>query len=442
MAMWKSACPRGPAASRMRSASAGGRLAQAADATVPGTSSTAPPPAVPVTASFSGALAEHDGTGSFELQFRLSEEPAGLSYRTVQSGLFDVSGGSIGRAWRLQNGNNAGWGLRIEPSGFGDVTLVVRATTDCAGTPGVCTSDGRMLGGGLQVTIAGPPTLSVADAVVDEGSGAVLDFAVTLSRALRGSVTVGYRTADGSANAGADYTNTTGTLTFAAGDTSKTVSVPVLDDEHDEGSETMTLRLQSPNPARVKLADAEATGTIHNTDAMPQAWLARFGRTVGEQAMEAVEGRFGAARTPGLSGSIGGQPLSGLAGAEAGAAETKDARGPGGAHGLALGQVRRGRGRPGVRVAHALGPRGVDRLDLRVHRRDGGAGLRRVLGPGRGDALRRARGRAHPRRRGGERDGGRRLLARCGDCGADALALPGRGRLPLAERKRWRFPRR
>ena len=174
-----------------------------------------------------------------------------------------------------------------------------------------------MLGGGLQATIAGPPTLSVADAEVDEGSGAVLDFSVTLSRALAGPVTVGYRTADGSANAGEDYTSTTGTLTFAAGDTSWTVSVPVLDDEHDEGSETMTLRLQSPSPARVKLADAEATGTINNTDAMPQAWLARFGRTVGEQAMEAVEARFEAARAPGLSGSIGGQQLSGLSGAGA-----------------------------------------------------------------------------------------------------------------------------
>ena len=101
-------------------------------------------------------------------------------------------GGTIGRAWRLQKGNNAGWRLRIEPSGFGDVTLGLRATTNCAGTPGVCTSDGRMLGGGLQATIAGPPTLSVADAEVDENSGAVIDFSVTLSRALAGPVTVGY----------------------------------------------------------------------------------------------------------------------------------------------------------------------------------------------------------------------------------------------------------
>ena len=201
----------------------GGRpLERAAQATVAGTASVEPPPPpepptppeVPLTASFSGAPAEHAGSGSFELQFRLSEEPAGLSYRTVQSGLFNVTGASIGRAWRLQKGTNQGWGLRVEPSGFGDVTLVVRATTDCAGTPGVCTSDGRMLGGGLQARIAGPPTLSVADAEVDESAGATLDFDVTLSRAVNETVTVEYGTADVSASAGADYTSTSGTLTF------------------------------------------------------------------------------------------------------------------------------------------------------------------------------------------------------------------------------------
>ena len=306
----------------------GGRpLEQAAQAAIPGTASVEPPPPpeVPLTASFSGAPAEHTGSGSFELQFRLSEEPAGVSYRTVQNGLFDVTGATIGRAWRLQKGNNAGWGLRVEPSGFGDVTLVVRTTTDCAGTHGVCTSDGRMLGGGLQATIAGPPTLSVADAEVDEGAGATLDFEVTLNRALNETVTVGYRTVNGSASAGADYTSTNGTLTFAAGETLKTVSVPVLDDVHDEGSETLTLRLQSPAPTRVKLAHAEATGTINNTDAMPQAWLARFGRTVGEHAIEAVEARLQGPRTPGLSGSIGGQQLSGLSGAKDAAAKADEA---------------------------------------------------------------------------------------------------------------------
>ena len=84
------------------------------------------------------------------------------------------------------------------------------------------------------------PDISVADASASEAAGASVAFAVTLSRAFSGAehrVTVDYATADGSATAGQDYTAASGTLTFAAGETSKTVNVQVLDDSHDEGDE-------------------------------------------------------------------------------------------------------------------------------------------------------------------------------------------------------------
>ena len=48
--------------------------------------------------------------------------------------------------------------------------------------------------------------IAVADARVEEGAGAVLAFAVTLSRAASGTLTVDYQTANGSAQAGVDYT--------------------------------------------------------------------------------------------------------------------------------------------------------------------------------------------------------------------------------------------
>ena len=261
---------------------------------------------VPLTASFSGTPSAHDGTSAFELEFALSEAPAGLSYQTVHNGLFEVTGGSIARAWRLTKGQNKDWGLRIEPASFGAVTLTVRATTDCAGTPGVCATDGRMLAGGLAATVKGPATLSVADVEVEEASDAVLAFTVTLSRELSETVTVEYRTEDGTASAGADYTNTSGTLTFTPGQTTTTVSVPVFDDMHDEGSETLNLTLRNPTPVRVKLADAEATGTITNSDPLPQAWLARFGRTVGTHVMDAVGERWRGAPGPGSEVIVGG----------------------------------------------------------------------------------------------------------------------------------------
>ena len=282
----------------------GGRpLAQAATGTIRG---------APLTASFSNVPTEHDGSGSFELRFHLSEEPAGLSYRTVHNGLFDVSGGSIGRAGRLQKDNNTGWGLRVEPAGFGDVTLVVRETTDCAGTPGVCTSDGRMLGGGLSVTVRGPVALAVADAEVDEAEGATLDFTVSVSRSSDAEATVDYATSDGTATAGSDYTATSGTLTFAAGEMSKTVTVTVHDDSYNENPETVVLTLS--NPSGAVLGDASAIGTINNTDPMPKAWMVRFGRTVGSQVVDALTQRLDGAGASHVT--VAGIDLAGGSGVE------------------------------------------------------------------------------------------------------------------------------
>ena len=111
--------------------------------------------------------------------------------------------------------------------------------------------------------------LSVADAEAVEGEGPVT-FTVRLSEAAVDPVEVDYATADGTATAPADYTATSGTLTFAPGETSKTVSVPVLDDAIDEGTETFTLTLSDPRPeAMAKFAEpghARATGSIRNTD--------------------------------------------------------------------------------------------------------------------------------------------------------------------------------
>ena len=153
------------------------------------------------------------------------------------------------------------------------------------------------------------PSASVADARSPEETDAALAFAVTLSRAATGVVTLDYRTGDGTARAGADYTALSGTLSFAPGQTSGTVHVPVLADAHDEGEETMTVTLSNASGARIE--DGEATGTIVNSGSLPNAWLGRFGRTVADQVMEAVEARMEAARRPGFEARLGGQRIGG-----------------------------------------------------------------------------------------------------------------------------------
>ena len=163
-----------------------------------------------------------------------------------------------------------------------------------------------------QTYLPGSQQVSVSDAMVKEAEGAELSFRVTLGLAQAGVVNVKYATRDVTATAGEDYTATSGTLTFAPGETEKVVKVAVLDDSHDEASETMELVLSEiggPLYPTTALSDVKGTGTIKNTDPMPAAWLGRFGRTVADQALDAISDRIAAERTPGLSGSLAGQNL-------------------------------------------------------------------------------------------------------------------------------------
>ena len=112
----------------------------------------------------------------------------------------------------------------------------------------------------------------------------------------------------------------------------KTVSVPVLNDDHDEGRETLTLTLSSPFGAQI--ADGTATGTIVNTDPIPKAWIARFGRTVAEQVIDAVEARMRAPRSPGVELSLAGQRVGGSVSPD-GTVQTDDVRQAGAGRNLA-----------------------------------------------------------------------------------------------------------
>ena len=179
------------------------------------------------------------------------------------------------------------------------------------------------------------PALRVADARVREAANAAIGFTVTLAPAASAPVTVDYASADGTAKAGEDYTAASGTLVFAPGETEKTVAVAVLDDAHDEGEETFLFTLS--NASGAVLADAEAVGTIVNSDHMPKAWLARFGRTVTGHVLDAVEARLEAPRAAGGRATLAGQALPSWnddGGASGSAAGATDAGAPHGAPGI------------------------------------------------------------------------------------------------------------
>ena len=287
--------------------------------TAPGHSVPGPAPvpqgqqaATPLTVSFVSVPPEHDGETEFWLELSFDAAVVQGSKRHIRA-LLGVTGGSVTRM-RRKDGRLDHWRVRAEPSSHEAVTVTVTVTLSpspaCGATGAVCTENGRTYTTALATQIQGPPGLAVADAEVEEAANATLAFAVTLSRAPSGTVTVDYATADGTATAGSDYTATSGTLTFAAGETEKTVSVPVLDDAHDEGSETLTLTLS--NPSGAYLEDGTATGTINNTDPMPFAWMVRFGRTVGSQVVDGLGQRLDGGTSSHVT--VGGINLTGAPG--------------------------------------------------------------------------------------------------------------------------------
>ena len=217
-----------------------------------------------------------------------------------------VAGGRATKA-RPVKGRKDLWKLKVRPDSRADVTVTLAAGAACDSSGAVCTADGRALSNTISATVKGPVTVSVADARAREGEDETLDFAVTLSRAASGRVSVSYATADGTARAGADYTRASGKLRFAPGETVKTVAVPVLDDAHDEGEETLTLRLSKA--FRARLADRVATGTIVNSDPLQRAWLARFGRTVATHVTDAVGDRLRGTPGPASHLTVGGYRL-------------------------------------------------------------------------------------------------------------------------------------
>ncbi|HZG08887.1 MAG TPA: Calx-beta domain-containing protein [Allosphingosinicella sp.] len=131
---------------------------------------------------------------------------------------------------------------------------------------GASIADGQATGTIRNDDTAVVPAASIADASIVEGQSGVsyLVFTVTLNAAPTGPVTIDFATANGTATAGSDYLAVAGTISFAAGETSKTISVPVIGDARVEAAETFTVTLS--NPAGATLADGQALGTITNDD--------------------------------------------------------------------------------------------------------------------------------------------------------------------------------
>ena len=274
-----------------------------------------------------------DGSLQYRFVVKLSA-PVELSLAHWRSYVFHVANGAIAEVKRV-GGSAAGpggdpisrtWHVTVNPADpASDTDVTFRTKPGCTSTGAVCTVGGLKLDSFDPVNFSPSDvrSVSIEDASADEQDGEIV-FTVSLSKRAQRYVYVDFETIDsgsdkGTATPGADYRPQFTRLVIPPGIASVEAGVALIDDSIDDDGETVKVRLSNARQVNdvggflkpIRIGAAEATGTIRNSDAIPQAWLARFGRTVADQVLDAVESRMQAPRTPGVELSVAGQRVGG-----------------------------------------------------------------------------------------------------------------------------------
>jgi len=131
-----------------------------------------------------------------------------------------------------------------------------------------------------------PPALRIGDRTVTEGNTGTVSatFTVTLSAPSTQTITVAYSTGNSTASAGSDYETVAGTLTFAPGETSKTITVLINGDRGAESNETFVVNLSNPSSATI--ADGQGVGTI--TDDEPRISVSDVTKQEGKKGQKTL----------------------------------------------------------------------------------------------------------------------------------------------------------
>jgi subtilisin family serine protease len=185
-------------------------------------------------------------------------------------------------------------------------TALPRTTTNACGgdsdtaSPNNTYGYGRIDVAAAFVATSTPARVTSVDTTVTEGNAGrrPARFTLTLSRRSSQAITLAYTTRSRTATAGSDFVGVSGTLTFAAGERSKTVTVPVLGDRRVEADEIFALVLS--NPRNATLGRLTAIGRIVDDDRdrerprltqlavtpqpLPAGTRARLGYRLSEQA--------------------------------------------------------------------------------------------------------------------------------------------------------------
>jgi subtilisin-like proprotein convertase family protein len=237
------------------------------------------PPAQP-SISISDVTQAEGNSGTSAFTFNVSLSQASATPITVQFATADGTATTAGSDYQAKSGTLT-FGANVTTQQItvlvnGDLTSEANETffVNLTNPTNATIADAQGQGSITNDDAAPPaqPTISINDVLAHEGTAASgtkpFIFTVTLSAASASNVIVHYATANGTATtADNDYTATSGNLTFTAGQTSKTITVPVIQDSKVEGDETFFVNLTSPTNATI--ADAQGQATVQNDDVAP-----------------------------------------------------------------------------------------------------------------------------------------------------------------------------
>ena len=213
-----------------------------------------------------GNVSLKDGTaGTAKFNFVVTLSAASGSPATVVYATADGTATAAGNAYQPAGGTLTFAAGQTKQT----ITVLVNGSTkfeasetfsvNLSSPVGATIAAGKGTGTGTILDSAKPPVLSTGNVtVVESSAGGNAVFTVTLSPASGVAATVKYATVAGKAKAGRDFTAAAGTLTFAPGQTTQTVTVAILSDPALKSAESFSLKLSVPKEATLS---AKSTGT-------------------------------------------------------------------------------------------------------------------------------------------------------------------------------------
>ena len=239
-----------------------------------------------------------DGAVSIDYATSDGTATAGSDY-TAKSGTLNFAAGILSQSFNVTLTDDA-----IDES---DETFTIGLSNPGGGASLGATTTSTITLVDDEVTASSPGSLAVVQMAysVSESAPSVTVL-VSRTGGSDGIVTVNYGTSSGTAISGADYSASSGTVTFAAGDTvQKSIVIPMMDDITDEVDETFTVTLSSPGGGAT-LGNAVATVTIQDDDAAPVAGTGEL--NFAEMSVDVNEGdgdiTVNVMRTGGSTGSV------------------------------------------------------------------------------------------------------------------------------------------